>query len=299
MINTHCGFVAIVGAPSVGKSTLLNKLIGEKVAITAAKPQTTRRRILGVLTEPKGQLIFWDTPGLHLSERLLNQELVNLAKSALTEADVVLWVVDAIRRGVDHHLARDMVRTVNKPLIVAINKVDKVDKEAKAGLEYLAKSLKLDPTVSVFLTSAKTGLGLYNLKNELYNLLPSHDLLYPPDTLTDQPIRSLAAELVREEIFRMTSQEIPYSTAVNVEEFKEPSKEQPYFYISAIVHVEKPNQKKMLIGQNGQTLKSIGQAARKNLERLLDGRVFLNLFVRVTKNWTKSLKDIKEFGYGE
>jgi GTP-binding protein Era len=298
MIETRCGFVAIVGAPSVGKSTLLNRFLGEKIAITASKPQTTRHRILGVLTEPKGQLIFWDTPGLHLSERLLNLELISLAKSALAEADVVLWVVDAVRRGVDHHLSRDLIRAVKKPQVVVINKVDKVPKENRPRLEQLARALTPEAPGEAFLVSAKTGLGLFNLKNKLYELLPPHELLYPPDALTDQPIRTLAGEIIREEIFRLTSQEIPYSSAVTVEEFKEPGEGRDYFYVSATIHVEKPNQKKAVIGKGGQMVKNVGQGARRNLEKLLDAKVFLNLFVRVTKNWSKSARDLKEFGYG-
>jgi GTP-binding protein Era len=299
MTNLRCGFVAIVGAPSVGKSTLLNRILGEKVAITAAKPQTTRHRILGVLTEPQGQLIFWDTPGLHLSERLLNQELVSLAKHALAEADAILWIVDAVRRGVDHHLAKDLVSSVNKPLIVAINKVDKVPTEARARLDSLASALDPGPGGEVLKISAKTGLGLYNLKNRLYEILPPQGLLYPPDTLTDASLRTLAAELIREEAFRLTSQEVPYATAVTVEEFKEPDDKRDYFYLSATIHVEKPNQKKMVIGKGGQTVKAIGQTARRNMEKLLDSKVVLNLFVRVTKDWSKNLKRIKEFGYGD
>ncbi|MDR0548673.1 MAG: GTPase Era [Deltaproteobacteria bacterium] len=296
--ETRCGFVAIVGAPSVGKSTLLNRFLGEKISITAAKPQTTRHRILGVLTEPKGQLIFWDTPGLHLSERLLNLELIALAKSALADADVVLWVVDAVRRGVDHHLAQDLIRSVNQPLVVALNKVDKVAKDNRPRIELLAKSLDPGPRGAVFQISAKSGLGLFRLKNKLYDLLPSQNLLYPSDTLTDRPLRSLAAELIREEIFRLTNQEIPYSTAVTIEEFKEPHEKNDHYYLNATVHVEKPNQKKVIIGQGGQTIKLVGQGARRRLEELLDAKVFLNLFVRVTKNWTKNLKHIREFGYG-
>ncbi|MDR1609015.1 MAG: GTPase Era [Deltaproteobacteria bacterium] len=297
MSDSHCGFVAIVGAPNSGKSTLLNRLIGEKVAITAAKPQTTRHRILGVLTEPPGQLIFWDTPGLHISEKLLNQEMMSLTKSSLADSDVVLWVVDGYKRGLDHRLAQEMIQTLKKPVVVGINKTDKFDAEGKIGLEKLARELVFNDGASM-LISAKTGLGLFRLKSELYSRLPSQKPLYPPDTLTDQPLRSLAAELVREAVFRLTSQEIPYATAVSIEEFKEPD-ERGFYFINATIHVEKPNQKKMIIGQGGQTLKNIGQAARLNLEKLVDSRVFLRLFVRVTKDWSKKSKDIKAFGYGD
>jgi GTP-binding protein Era len=283
----------------VGKSTLLNRLLGEKVAITASKPQTTRHRILGVLTEPHGQLIFWDTPGLHLSERLLNQEMISLSKAALADADVVLWVVDAIKRGLDHHLARDMTKAVNKPLIVAINKVDKVPKEGQALLDQLTKSLNPGSRGSVFQVSAKSGHGLYELKNELYKSLPPQELLYPPDTLTDQPLRVLVGEMVREAVFRLTSQEIPYATAVTVEEFNEPFDKNPFYFISATIHVEKENQKKMVIGHTGKSLKAIGQTARLSLEKFLDCRVFLRLFVRVTKDWSKHPQKLQEFGYAE
>jgi GTP-binding protein Era len=298
MSVSHCGFVALVGAPSSGKSTLLNRLLGEKVAITAAKPQTTRHRILGVLTEPPGQLIFWDTPGLHVSDRLMNLEMMALTKSSLAEADVVLWVVDAVKRGLDHRLAKDMIQSVTKPLVVAINKVDKFDQESRSRLDNVARELELENLARILLISAKTGQGIFQLKSELYELLPTQHPLYPADTLTDQPLRILAAELVREAVFRLTSQEIPYATAVTVDEFNEPD-ERGFYFINATIHVEKPNQKKMIIGQGGQSLKKIGQAARLSLEKLLDSRVFLHLFVRVTKDWSKRPKDLKEFGYGD
>jgi GTP-binding protein Era len=301
MTDLHCGFVAIVGAPSAGKSTLLNRLLGEKVAIVAAKPQTTRHRILGVLTEPRGQLIFWDTPGLHQAEKLLNREMVAKSQAALAEGDVILWVVDAVKRGPDHRVAQSMVQSAaakKKPVIVAVNKMDKLNKAAQAALAPLLHELDPGPLGTVIEVSAKTGLGIYALKNELYNRLPPQNLLYPEETLTDQSLRIMAAEMIREAVFRLTSQEIPYATAVTVEEFKEPVDHKGYF-IQATIHVEKINQKKMVIGQNGQMLKNIGTTARLSLEKFLGEKVFLELFVRVTKDWSKNPKEIKEFGYSD
>jgi GTP-binding protein Era len=227
--------------------------------------------------------------------------MLSRAQSALAEGDVILWVVDGLKRGPDHRVAQAMVHQEvqkKKPVIVAINKVDKLTKGGRALLAPLSHELDPGPTGKVIEISAKTGLGIYALKNELYHRLPPQNNLYPPETLTDQPLRTLAAEMIREAVFRLTSQEIPYATAVTVDEFKEPSDHRGYG-INATIHVEKTNQKKMVIGQGGQMLKNIGQTARINLEKFLGEKVFLSLFVRVTKDWSKNIREIKEFGYGD
>jgi len=291
------GFVAIVGAPNAGKSTLLNKLLGEKVAIVTAKPQTTRHRILGVMSEPEAQLIFWDTPGLHNPEEaLLNREMMNRALAALQDSDLTLWVVDAIKRGRDHQTALEVVKgNKSHPLIVALNKVDA--EPDKTRLLPLIKEIEAAAGPRVIIpVSARTGEGLPALVRELTRLLPENPPFYPADTLTDQPERVIAAEMVREAVFKLTSQEIPYSTAVTIDEFKE---EPSIINISATIHVEKESQKGVIIGKGGSMLKNIGQTARLNIERLVGGRVFLKLFVRTTRDWSKKKSTILEFGYGD
>ncbi|MGL4208001.1 MAG: GTPase Era, partial [Candidatus Adiutrix sp.] len=284
-IAYKAGFVAIVGAPNAGKSTFLNQILGEKVAIVTPKPQTTRHRILGVMTDERGQMIFWDTPGLHAPGKvLLNREMLARALAALEDSDVVLWVVDGDRQGRAHKVSLDIVSQYrSRPVIVALNKVDMIAN--KAAILPLMQEIeeKISPQVIVPI-SAKTGDGLPILLNEIINLLPTHPPLYPEDTLTDQPERAIAAEMVREAVFTLTNQEIPYSTAVTIDEFVE---EPNIIHIGATIHVERESQKGVIIGKSGNMLKNIGQSARLNIERLVGGRIFLKLFVRTTRDWSK------------
>ncbi len=292
----RAGFVAIVGAPNAGKSTLLNQVLGEKVAIVTPKPQTTRHRILGVHTEPRAQLVFWDTPGLHRAGKaLLNQEMMNRALAALEDSDVALWVVDALHRGPEHELALETVRQNQKrPVVVALNKTDAEPDKTKLlplirELEEAARPRAIVPI------SARSGDGVRALLNEVIRLLPENPPFYPEDTLTDQPERAIAAEMVREAVFHLTSQEIPYATAVTIDEFEEGK----LIRIAATIHVEKESQKGVIIGAGGARLKMIGQRARRNIERLVGTRVFLQLFVRTTRDWSKRKSALREFGYGD
>ena len=291
------GFVAIVGAPNAGKSTLLNYVLGEKVAAVTSKPQTTRHRILGVLTEPGAQLVFWDTPGLHDPHQgLLNREMMNRALAALEDSDLALLMIDAVRRGREHKTALEVAAGIkNRPIVAALNKVDEV--ADKTLLLPLIKEIEaaVSPRVIVPI-SAKTGDGVKSLLGEVIKLLPENPPLYPEDTLTDQPERVIAAEMVREAVFKLTSQEIPYSTAVTIDEFKE---EDTLVSIAATIHVEKESQKGVIIGRGGAMLKKIGQSARLNIERLVGGKVFLKLFVRTTRDWSKKKSTLLEFGYGD
>jgi len=291
------GFVAIVGAPNAGKSTLLNHILGEKVAIVTAKPQTTRHRILGVLSQPEAQLIFWDTPGLHRpGEVLLNKEMVNRALAALEDSDLVLWVVDAKERGSAHQTALEAVREQKKrPLVVALNKSDLLPD--KPRLLPLIKEIQESVSPELIVpVSAKSGDGVPALLAEIIKLLPENPPFYPDDTLTDQPERVIAAEMVREAVFKLTRQEIPYSTAVTIDEFKD---EPGLVSIAATIHVEKESQKGVLIGKGGSMLKKIGESARFNIERLVGAKVFLKLFVRTTRDWSKKKSTLLEFGYGD
>ncbi len=292
------GFVAIVGAPNAGKSTLLNFILGEKIAIVTAKPQTTRHRILGVLSEPGAQLIFWDTPGLHSpGEALLNREMVGRALAALEDADLILWVVDAKERGAAHTVALEAVLNQKKrrPVVVALNKSDLMPD--KPLLLPLIKELEEQVAPEVIVpVSARSGDGVKVLLTEIIKLLPENPPFYPDDTLTDQPERVIAAEMVREAVFKLTRQEIPYSPAVTIDEFKE---EPALVSISATIHVEKESQKGVIIGKGGGMLKKIGESARLNIERMVGGKVFLKLFVRTTRDWTKKKSTLLEFGYGD
>jgi GTP-binding protein Era len=292
------GFAAIVGAPNSGKSTLLNRLLGEKVAIVTAKPQTTRHRILGVLTRPEAQLIFWDTPGLHEPGRLpLNREMMNRALAALSDSDLALWVVDGLKRGREHHLALEAVRPLGDSgrLVAAVNKIDALS-DKTALLPILAEIEAAVRPAALIPISARTGDGLAALEGEIIKLLPENPPFYPEDALTDQPERVIAAEMVREAVFRLTSREVPYATAVTLDEFKD---EGDLMRLSATIHVERDSQKGIIIGAGGARLKSIGREARLELERFLGARVYLQLFVRATRDWSKKRSTLLEFGYSD
>ncbi|MDR2199015.1 MAG: GTPase Era [Deltaproteobacteria bacterium] len=297
------GFVAIVGAPNSGKSTLLNKLLRRKIAMVAPKPQSTRHRIAGILTERNFQIIFWDTPGYHASERVLNKEMIARTLSAVRDSDVCLWLVDGIRRGASHELTGELVRSLlgEKKVLIAVNKADAVP---RAEILELKNSLEEEfPEAVVAEVSAKTGYRLRSLKKSLAGLLEPGEALYPDDALTDQPVRVIASELVREAVFRLTEKEIPYSTAVTVDEYREAGdparKDSAKTYIAATIHVEKENQKRIVIGKGGSKLVSIGKLAREHIERFLGEEVFLELFVRLTRDWSKNLKSVRDFGYGD
>jgi GTP-binding protein Era len=294
------GFVAIIGAPNAGKSTLLNRILDQKVAIVASKPQTTRHRILGVRTWAGAQAVFWDTPGYHSSERVLNKGMVARTLAALADSDLCLWLVDGKRQGPEHDDTLALLKDLpaGKGLLIAINKLDLAGAEAVGAL---SEALAADfPETKVLSVSAKTGRGTPALTEAIIALLPEGPALYPEDALTDQPMRQIAAEFVREAVFRLTREEIPYSTAVTVDEYLEPSEGgDAKTYIAVTIHVEKENQKGIMIGKNGSLLQAIGKEARLNIERLLEGPVYLKLFVRITKDWSKNPKAIREFGYGD
>jgi GTP-binding protein Era len=293
--------VAIVGAPNAGKSSLMNRLLGQKVAIVTHKPQTTRHRLLGVLTEPSAQIVFWDTPGVHESPKALNQSMVSRALAALADCDVCLWLVDGARRGPEHARVLEALKTrTDAPLMVAVNKADLLDpEELPALLDEFRDLPGLRPPDKLLAVSAKTGKGLKKIKKALASLLPVSPPLYEADALTDQTLRAMAAEYVREAVFELTRQEIPYSTAVTVDEYLEPktTDKNPVARISCTVHVERESQKKVMIGAGGRTLKKIGQTARRRLEELLETKVFLSLFVRITDGWSEDPKALEDFGY--
>ncbi len=294
-VATHrSGFVVLGGRSNVGKSTLLNRLVGRKVAIVTPKPQTTRRRILGIRTEADAQMIFIDTPGIHESRRLMNQRMVETARRSLAEGEVVVAVVEAASRLADEDRAfLAEIRAMARPKIVAVNKIDLVKREALlAVLEECHREL---PGAEIVPVSALTGENVDELLRTIKAMLPEGPALMPEDEYTDQTERMLAAEVIREKVFLKLRQEIPFSTAVKVEQFSE-EPERKLVRISAVIVVEREPHKGIVIGAGGLMLKEIGTAARLELEKLLGCRVFLELFVKVERDWTRNPRRLEELG---
>ena len=289
------GFIGIIGRPNVGKSTLLNALVGEKIAITTSKPQTTRNRIMGIRNQAEGQMIFMDTPGIHQADSALNRHMVNVAKDTFGRVDILLLLVEAAA-GV-HPSDPFIIKSLPKgamPVILVINKIDLVKKMQLLPL--IDQLHPLHPFAAVVPLSARTGDGLPRLVDEILQALPEGPACFPEDTMTDCPERFIAAEIIREKIIMLTRQEIPYVTAVIVDAFKE-DEQKRLIRIQATIHVEKDSQKGILIGKKGAKLKEIGTKARMDLEQFFNARIYLELFVRVQKNWTHDEKMLKEFGY--
>jgi GTP-binding protein Era len=289
------GFVAILGAPNAGKSTLLNRLLGEKIAITSRKPQTTRNRILGVVHRPKAQLIFIDTPGVHQARAPLNVRIVDTALAVLADVDLVLVLADAAQPDAasETYLLKRLA-AVDKPLLLALNKIDRVPKnELLAQMAAWSERRAFEALLAI---SALKGLEIDTLLDAMQQRLPEGPPFFPEDTLTDVPERFIVAELIREKVFRLTGEEIPYAAAVTVDAFKEDSRS-GRIRIHASIHVERDSQKGIVIGKGGRKLKDIGQAAREDIERLLAARVYLELFVRVQKNWSRDTRALRKFGY--
>ncbi len=289
------GFVAIVGAPNVGKSTLLNQVLGQKISITSKKPQTTRNRILGVLHRPGSQLVFIDTPGIHKAKRPLNIRIVETALSALGNVDIVLVVVDVANPDPESEaLLVKKFEKIKQPVVLVLNKTDLIKKPAL--LSIMDKWATAYPFEAIIPVSAILGAQIEELIDAMEALLPKGPPFFPEDTLTDLTERFIAAEMIREQVFRLTGQEIPYSTAVTIDSFSEEIKGK-LVKIHATIHVERTSQKGMIIGKNGSKLKMIGTEARKEIERMVGCKVFLELFVRVYKDWGKDTKALRKFGY--
>ncbi len=290
----RAGYVAIVGRSNVGKSTLLNALVGTKVAAVSPKPQTTRNRIVGIRTLPEAQAIFLDTPGIHEARSLMNRRMVDVAQQTLGEADVVLCVIDAVA-GVtpgDRHLAASLA-ALGTQVIVVLSKLDRVRRAAL--LPAMAELGALLPGRDVIPVSARTGENVATVLEAVVAPLPEGPRLYPEDEYTAETERSLAQELVREQLFLQTEQEVPYGTAVLIEEFRE-EPERNLLVVSAAILVDRPSQKAIVIGAGGQRLREVGRKARLALEVLFGVRVFLELFVRVETGWARNPRRLKELG---
>jgi GTP-binding protein Era len=289
------GFVSIIGRPNVGKSTLLNQILGQKIAITTDKPQTTRNRILGIHTLDDAQILFLDTPGIHKGQGRLNRFMVDQALSACSDIDLVLFLVEATARpGSGDSFIMDILRRSETPVILVINKIDLVARESLLPL--IETYSKLFDFAEIFPVSAAKGEGTDALVERIREHLPQGSPYYPEDMITDVPERFIVAEMVREQILNQTRDEIPYGVAVEVESFEEkPDKD--LIVIGAVIHVERDSHKRIIVGSKGARLRAIGQSARIEIEKLLGTRVYLELFVHVQKNWTESPHQLKRFGY--
>jgi len=293
--NFKSGYVAIAGTPNAGKSTLLNRMLGEKISITSKKPQTTRNRILGVLHRPQVQIVFFDTPGVFEARDKLNVRIVDAALSAVGDADLILVVVDVSHP--EPNAERFLVKQLQcqaKPVILALNKIDLVDK--LSVLEALDKWSILYEFEEIVPISARDGIQIDELISAMTGILPAGPPYFPEDTLTDVTERFIAAELIREQVFRLTGEEIPYATAVTIDTFKE-KKEGRLVNIEATIHLERDSQKGIVIGQKGSKLKQIGTRSREQIEQMLGCKLYLKLFVRVQKNWRNDTRAIRRFGY--
>jgi len=288
------GFVAIIGRPNVGKSTLLNQVLGQKIAITSNKPQTTRNRILGIHNLEDAQILFLDTPGIHAARDRFNRFMVDQAVMACDDVDLILLLVEAGQpRGLDRQVL-DILKRTKTPVLLVINKVDMVERpKLLPQLEAFSRQYEFAELVPV---SAQTGEGVARLVETIKGYLPEGPRLYPEEMVTDLPERFIVAEMVREKVFRMTSQEVPYGIAVQVETFEE-KPQQNLVVINAVIHVEKETHKSIILGKQGGMIRRIGKAAREDIERMLGTRVFLELFVRVQKDWTRSAHLRREMGY--
>lgn len=298
------GVVALLGAPNVGKSTLLNHILGQKIAIVTPKPQTTRNRISGILTEDDAQIMFLDTPGLHRLRGRMNSFLLRSAKSAAASADVVLAMVDAAcftssSGAFDKETGPlfDYLQTSDQPVLFAVNKVDLV-KDKSLLLPLMEQLANASPDVEIHPISALSGQGVPELKEAVKARLPKGPPMFPEDLASTVPMRFMAAETIREKLFLRLKQEVPYNTAVEIESWEEP-KGKGSIKIGAVIYVSKPTHKSIVIGKAGSTLKEIGTQARVELEEMLDNKVFLRLFVKVKEAWTENPNFLSALGLGE
>ena len=294
--NKHkAGFVNIVGNPNVGKSTLMNDLVGERISIITSKAQTTRHRIMGIVNTPEYQIVFSDTPGVLKPKYKLQESMLEFSKSALTDADELLYVTDVIEDPTKNADFLEKVAKETVPVLLVINKIDLLKSQAELE-EIVARWKELLPNAEVFPTSAKEHFNVANLMSRIVELLPESAPYFGKDALTDKPARFFVTEIIREKILTNYDKEVPYSTEVIVEKFDEKDNA---IHIMAVIYVERDSQKGILIGHGGSRLKKVGIEARKDIEAFFGKRVFLELFVKVEDNWRNRVSKLKEFGYTE
>ncbi|MDI6728673.1 MAG: GTPase Era [Thermodesulfovibrionales bacterium] len=287
------GYVSLTGRPNVGKSTLLNTILGEKVAIVSPKPQTTRNRIIGVKTLPDAQIVFIDTPGIHKPKHKLGELMVKQAKESVKEVDVILFMVEPEEPGSGDKFIIDILKDMGKPVFLLINKVDTVRKPLV--LPVIEAYSKLYPFKEIMPISALTGDGIDTLIKTIVDYLPEGPKYYPDDILTDQLERFMVSEIIREKIIQQTEDEIPYSVAIDINQWSE--REDGVVFIQANIYVEREGQKGIIIGKGGARLKTIGTNARLEIEKLLGTKVFLELWVKIKRDWRSSERILKELGF--
>ncbi|MDX2426466.1 MAG: GTPase Era [Cycloclasticus sp.] len=292
--NFKTGFVALIGAPNAGKSTLLNHLLGQKVSITSRKPQTTRHRILGIKTSEESQIIYVDTPGMHLGgKKALNKYLNKTADASMLGVDVIVWVKDDLKWDENDISILEKLKQAGSPVVLAINKIDKINDKGSL-LPFIQKISLEHDFDSIIPISALTGKQLDELETLLLSLLPDGELMYPEDQITDSSERFMTTEIIREKLIRRLGQELPHSISISIDQF---NVEEKITRIYAVIWIEREGQKNIVIGDKGAGLKEIGMQARLDLERMLDTKVYLNLWVKVKKNWSDSERDLSSLGY--
>lgn len=290
------GFVALIGRPNVGKSTLLNHLLGQKISIVSRRPQTTRHRIHGIKSTDEGQAVFVDTPGMHASGKLaMNRYLNRTADTALLDVDVVVWVIDRPAWLAEDELVLKRIERTSAPVILVINKIDRIDNK-DVLLPFLLKAEEVFKFAAIIPVSAHKRDNLEALEARIMDLLPEGDPIYPDDQITDRSMRFMAAEVIREKLLRSLGQEVPHALTVEIEQFKV---EGNLTRIAAVIWVERPGQKAIVIGHQGQVLKRVGERARLDLEAMLDGKVYLQLWVKVKDGWSDDERALRSLGYSE
>ncbi|WP_448211956.1 GTPase Era [Colwellia sp. MEBiC06753] len=295
--NPHCGLVALVGRPNVGKSTLLNALLGQKISITSRKPQTTRHRILGILTEDNCQAVLVDTPGLHSDEKKAINRLMNrAASSSISEVELIVFLVEGTHWTADDEMVLTKIKQSGVPCVLAINKVDNVQSKEEL-LPHLEKLGAMHTFQEIIPISATKGDNVDKIKALCLAALPESDFWFPEDYITDRSSRFMASEIIREKLMRFTGDELPYSTTVEIEQFKQDEK--GILHINALVLVERSSQKRMVIGNKGEKLKTIGQEARRDMQALFGQQVFLETWVKVKAGWADDERALRSLGYGD
>ena len=292
--KSHCGLVAIVGRPNVGKSTLLNHLLKQKVSITSRKPQTTRHRILGISSDEHHQCIYVDTPGLHAQQqKTLNKVMNDTVASVINDVDVILFLIEQTHFNAGDQRVLDLLEKVDVPVLLLINKIDLV-KDKQSLLPHIEKLSNKHAFAEIVPVSALGGHNLGNLELLVKRYLPESDFLFPEDQITDRSSRFLAAELIREKVTRQLGDELPYEVTVEIESYKQ---EGAVLHIHGLILVDKPGQKKILVGKDGERLKSIGKAAREDMEAAFQSKVMLNLWVKVKSGWADDERALQSLGY--
>jgi GTP-binding protein Era len=292
--TTYCGYVALVGRPNVGKSTLLNHLLGQKISITSRKPQTTRHRLLGIKTKDAAQIIYVDTPGLHKSEpKAINRYMNQTASQAIRDVDVVVFVVDRLRWTDEDQWVLEKLQGIDRPVLLVLNKIDLLEDKSQL-LPALQSYAEKFPFAEIFPLSALRGHNLDVLEAAIGKLLPENPHFFPEDQITDRSERFLAAELVREKVMRQLGEEVPYEITVEVEAFRREGK---ILHIDALILVERDGQKKIVIGTGGERIRQIGAEARKDMEKLFDNKIMLKLWVKVKSGWSDDERALRSLGY--